>query len=258
MKRRDFLQGAAAVTCLASATRLAAAEADHSPREYYEWRTYRLAGSEQQPRVTSFLEQAALPAWQRLGLGPVGVFTETGPQAASAVHVLLTYPTLELFAAERTAVEQDAAYQQAAGEYLSAAQQDPAFERIESSLLVAFAGMPRLAVPQRRPRVLQLREYHSHSEAKARRKIEMFNAGEIPLFPAVGFENVFFGETLIGPRLPNLKYLIAAETFEDHDANFNKFRVHPTWVAMKDLPEYAETVSQVLQTFLVPTPFSQI
>ena len=151
-----------------------------------------------------------------------------------------------------------ASYRLAAADYLAAAMQDPAFDRIESSLMVAFAGQPQLSVPQRKERVFELREYQSHSEAKARRKIEMFNNGEIPIFRSVGFETVFFGETLIGPRLPNLKYMLAAESLEADKANFDKFRVHPDWVAMKDLPEYAETVSGVVQTFLEPTAFSQI
>ena len=52
--------------------------------------------------------------------------------------------------------------------------------------------------------------------------------------------------------------MLAAESLEADKANFDKFRVHPDWVAMKDLPEYAETVSGVVQTFLQPTAFSQI
>ena len=32
----------------------------------------------------------------------------------------------------------------------------------------------------------------------------------------------------------------------------------PDWVAMKDLPEYAETVSAAVETYLEPADFSQI
>ena len=49
-----------------------------------------------------------------------------------------------------------------------------------------------------------------HSEAKAGRKIEMFNDGEISIFDETDFETVsFFGELFIGSVRPNLKYLLA-------------------------------------------------
>lgn len=260
MKRRDFLQASAVATCLAGTTAWSAETARPEP-EYYEWRTYRFgdrASPNYFPRVLHYLEQAALPAWRRLGIGPVGVFTETGEKAGPSVHVLIIYKTIEEFAGACTALESDADYATAASDYLAATMGDPAFERIESSLMVAFAGMPQLAVPARKPRVFELREYQSHSEAKARRKIEMFNNGEIPIFPEVGFENVFFGETLIGARLPNLKYMLAAESREANAAGWEAFKAHPKWLAMKDLPEYADTVSGIVQTYLLPTEFSQI
>ncbi len=258
MKRREFLQVSAVASCLTSAPAWAASETGNAAQEYYEWRFFQLPSAEKQALVTAYLQRAALPAWERLGIGPIGVFTETGPEATASVHVLLPYASIEEFVRVRKGLEQDASYKQAVTKYLGASQQDPAFERIESSLMVAFAGMPKLTVPAQKPRVFQLREYHSHSEERARRKIEMFNNGEIPIFPAVGFENVFFGETIIGSRLPNLKYLLCAESLEAHEANFQTFREHPEWIAMKDLPEYAETVSKVIQTFLLPTAFSQV
>ena len=257
MKRRDFLQASAVAGCFVASPSLAATEGVGSPREYFEWRTYQVDPA-QQKLVVDYLEKAALPAWAKLGIGPVGVFTETPPSTGSAVHVLIPYKTLDVFAEARTALENDADYQKAAAEYLAATMKEPAFQRIESSLMVAFAGMPQLAVPERKPRVFELREYQSHSEAKARAKIEMFNHGEIPIFAEVGFENVFFGETLIGSRLPNLKYMLCAESVEANKANFEKFKVDPHWVAMRDLPEYAETVSGVVQTYLEPTDFSQV
>ncbi|TWU28136.1 NIPSNAP family protein [Bythopirellula polymerisocia] len=258
MQRREFLHLSAAATCLGSATSLAAEEANVAAPEYYEWRTYQIPSEDKQALLTSYLEEAALPAWERLGIGPVGVFTETGPEATASVHVLLPYVSIEVFAGERQGLEQDTTYQQAAADYLGAPQQDPTFDRIDSSLMVAFAGMPKMSPPERLPRIFELREYQSHSEAKARRKIEMFNNGEIPIFLEAGFKNVFFGETLVGPRLPNLKYLLASETMEANQQSWQQFREHPKWVSMKDLPEYAETVSKVIQTFLLPTAFSQV
>lgn len=259
MQRRAFL-AASAVSCLASAaprSHAAQAEPPASGRDYYEWRTYRAASAAKRTAQLQYLEAAALPAWKRMGLGPVGVFTETGDGATYAVHVLLVYPTLEKFAAAREALESDADYLKAAADYLAAKRDDAAFQRIESSLMVAFAGMSKLALPQRAS-LLELRTYESHSEERARKKIEMFNKHELPLFPESGFENVFFGETLIGRDLPNLKYMLAAPDMAANKAAWEKFKALPAWLAIRDLPEYKETVSKATPLFLEPTPFSQI
>ena len=38
----------------------------------------------------SYLENAALPAWNRLGIKPVGAFTERDSKEAPAVYVLIS------------------------------------------------------------------------------------------------------------------------------------------------------------------------
>ncbi|QDU90688.1 hypothetical protein Pla175_40970 [Pirellulimonas nuda] len=265
LPRRQFLSQSAAVAGAwgaASGLAQAASQEGAGPpaagRQFYEWRSMRLAGASQQARVLEYLKSAALPAWGRLGIGPVGVFTEIGPQAGSDVHVLLTFDTHEQLLGERTGLEADAPYRDAAAGYLAAGKDDPAFGQIDSSLLVAFAGQPKLQTPRQRPRVLELRTYHSHSEAKARRKVEMFNEGEIPIFRKAGFETVFFGESLIGPGLPNLKYMLAADDMTANEAGWKGFIGHPDWAAMKDLPRYADTVSKIEKLFLKPAAFSQV
>lgn len=227
-------------------------------RDYYEWRTYRVENTDQQERVIEHLETAALPAWKRRGVGPVGVFTEIGEGATPAVHVLLTFDSPARAASLRAGVQADPAYREAAADYLAAAKDDPAFARIESTLMVAFTAQQRIVAPRRGPRVFEMRTYESHSEAKAARKIEMFNAGEVPIFRDAGFETVFFGESLVGPSLPNLKYMVASPDMGANEASWEAFRVHPEWKALKAQAKYANSVSRNVKLFLVPTPFSEI
>lgn len=259
MKRRSFLQAATAGAALAGTSTLAQAkEKQHDSPEYYEIRTYRLDSEEKQQIVSDYLRDAALPAWQRMGLGPVGVFTEIGKEPGPSVHVLLTYSSIEQFASARQTLEEDGQHQTAGKEYLSVVADDPTFARIESSLMVAFAGMPKMELPSKELGVLELRTYESYSEAKARRKVEMFNEGEIPIFSNVGLTPVFFGETLIGPRVPNLKYMLATPDLESNKAGWKKFIVNKDWVAMRDLPRYADTVSKASNLYLVRTDYSQV
>lgn len=262
MQRRDFLQASITTTTAAAATAacgLAVAAPSQSPaRELYEWRTYRLSDASKQAKLHDYLKSAALPAWGRIGLGPVGVFTEIGPDAGPSIHVLLVYLTPDSLASSREALEQDAEYQKAAGAYLAAKKEAPAFDRIESSLLLAFAAAPKITPPARQPRVLEVRTYENHGEDRARAKVDMFNDGEINIFPKCGFENVFFGETLVGPNLPNLKYMLAAPDMAANEAGWKTFITHPDFVKMRDDPKYADTQPEITKLFLEPTDYSQI
>jgi hypothetical protein len=258
MQRRDFLAASALATTAASLHFAAHAQAPGDTGEFYECRTYRAASGAKRGVIYDYLESAAVPTWKRMGLGPVGVFTETGDDATYAVHVLLVYPSLEKFAAARGALERDPEYQKNAVEYLAVAQDDPAFERIDSSLSVAFAGYPHLTPPNERGWFFELRTYESHSEERARKKIEMFNSGEMPIFEKCGFSNVFFGETLVGRDLPHLTYMLAAPDRAANEAAWQRFVDHPDWLAMKDDAQYKDTVSKVSKVYLEPTPYSQI
>ena len=259
MQRREFFQTTAIAAAATSACGLAvAAPAAAADRQFYEWRTYQLDAAAKQTRVHEYLKTAALPAWQRLGLGPVGVFTEIGPDAGPSIHVLLTYPDVAAIGTARSALEADAEYQRAAAGYLAAEKEDPAFVRIESWLMLAFAGAPQITPPAQKPRVLELRTYESFSEERARAKVDMFNDGEIPIFPKCGFENVFFGETLVGASLPSLKYMLAAPDMAANEAGWKKFLASPDFIAMKDNPKYADTVSKITKLFLAPTDYSQV
>ncbi len=155
----------------------------------------------------------------------------------------------------------DATYQQAGSAYLAAPATEPAYDRIESSFLKAFIKIPRMEVPQNKPRIFELRRYESASETAGKKKIEMFNdAGEIDIFKRVGLTPVFFGETLIGVMRPNLTYMLTFDDMEEHDRNWKTFGSDPEWKKISSMPEYANSkiVSRITRTFLVPTSFSQV
>lgn len=267
MNRRDILRTALPATAAfaMSSQAKAAPDVNHPAqlfplsREFYEWRTYRLKDKSQQARIHRYLEDALLPACEAIGaIGPVGAFTEIGPEAKPDMHVLLVHYTAESFVSTRHLLESDGAYKSDAGDYWMAKKETPAFDRIDSWMMVSFIGHTRITPPAQKPRVLEVRTYESHSEERARKKIDMFNNGEIPIFAKCGFENVFFGESLVGPALPNLKYMLAAPDMPANEAGWKKFIGSAEFTAMKNDPQYADTVSKITKLFLQPTPYSQI
>jgi len=121
--------------------------------------------------------------------------------------------------------------------------------------------MPRLEAPAvNKPRIFELRTYESHSKKANKKKIEMFNNGEIAIFRRTGLKPVFFGETLIGQRLPNLTYMLTFDDMAARDKNWAAFGADPEWKKLSSTPGYtdAEIVSNISNLFLRPAPYSQI
>ncbi len=265
MKRRDFLKtslAASALATLSPRTGAAAAEAKSAEREYYEWRAYRSKAGADHALLDGYLEKAAIPALNRIGSKPIGVFTEIEPKEDPAVFVLIPHASLDAFAASAGKLNADAAYLKDGAEYLQTAKQNPAFVRIDSWLLRAFAGIPKIEQPaysrERRPRIFEARTYESHSEVKAQKKVDMFNDGEIDIMRDVGLGPIFYGQALIGSNLPHLIYMLSGETRDLHKQHFSAFGKDPRWKKMSADPQYADTVSKITSRLLQPAAYSQI
>lgn len=274
MNRRDFVSAAMATggTWLAAGAVTGAMEggsagrAPDRPAEYYELRRYRLRRGPGQGIVDTYLKTAALPAWQRAGVGPVGVFNVTIGAESPTFYVLLVHKSLDSFSSLSERMASDTEYEKAAAPYVNVEATSPAFMRIDSSLMRPFDGMPKLELPfgggenGRRSRIFELRVYESHSEKAARKKIEMFNRGEIAIFRRAGLTPVFFGETLVGGNMPNLTYMLVYEDMAARDKQWSAFGADPEWRKLSTTPGYTdpEIVSNITNTYMRPTVYSQV
>jgi hypothetical protein len=258
--RRHFL-GATAVMGLAAGAAEGQGQGGDAPRDLYELRRYLLETPEQKAGLDAFLRDAAIPAWNRAGINPVGVFApENGDP--SPMFVLLRHRGPEGVLTTTATLQADAEFQQKGAAFINAPASAPAFKRMESTLFLAFKGMPALETPAKGPdRVLQLRIYESPSVKTGQKKIEMFNdAGEITIFRRVGLNPVFFGEAIVGDKLPNLTYMLGFEDRAALDAAWEKFGDDPDWQALRKRDEYADKaiLSGITNLILKPTAYSQI
>ncbi|MBM3840394.1 MAG: NIPSNAP family containing protein [Verrucomicrobia bacterium] len=268
MKRRSFLKSSLAATSVAGLAPMVtgqAAQASSNPaREFYELRMYHLRRGPKQKLFDDFYREAAVPAWNRAGVAPVGVFNVMVGPDSPTTYVLLTHKSLESMATATDRVRADAQYQKTGAEFINATPSDPAYVRVESSLLAAFEGMPRLEVPagvaEKKPRLFELRTYESHSKKANKKKIEMFNQGEIAIFRRTGLQPVFFGETLVGSKMPNLTYMLVFENMAARDKAWGTFVADPEWKKLSATPGYTdpEIVTNISNLFLRPTAYSQI
>ena len=257
MNRRNFLQQSSLAAAGASA--LSFTPGQEANREYYELRIYELRNGGKRSVVDAYWRDAMIPALNALGVRNIGVFTEMGQPEPPKLYVLLPYASLDQWTQARQQLDQQAAYQRNSADYFEqGTPESPNFLRYESSFMIAFEGLPQMKVPEQKERILELRIYESFDEDAAQRKITMFNKDELPIFDATGLHTVFFGETLIGDKLPQLTYMLVFDDIAERDQNWRAFIDHPDWKRVSQLPEYANSVSRVNRTFLVPTDYSQV
>ncbi|MEO7144630.1 MAG: NIPSNAP family protein [Bryobacteraceae bacterium] len=257
MERRKFLAASFAASALAL-------RADEKGREHYELRRYQLEAGAQRKLTESYLHQALAPALNRLGIGPVGVFSVSIGLESAALYVLMPCLSVETLVGARFRLEQDEEYLKAGAAFINAPASQPAYQRVESSLLVAFEGWPKLTPPratsEHRSRVFELRTYESPSDQDHKRKVEMFHSGEFDIFDKAGFWQIFYGDMLIGSRLPNLTYMLGFENMIEREKKWDAFRSAPAWKKLSASPKFAyeSIVSNVDNVILTPTSYSQI
>ena len=233
-------------------------------RNFFEIKIYHLKTAAQAQRVEQYLKDAYIPAMHRAGIKKIGVFKPVVDSVAEQlIYVLIPYTSLDQFEKLPAILEKDQQHNVAGKEYIDAVYTDPPFTRIESILLKAFEGMPSFNSPKFTTpvadRVYELRSYEGHTEKIYRNKVQMFNKGdEIGLFNRLGFNAVFYGEVLVGSKMPNLMYITSFENRASRDAHWKAFSADSQWKALAAMSEYKNNVSKNTIVFLKPTDYSEM
>lgn len=269
MKRRDFLTSSAAATVGLAATTLGQANAaTPGSKALLELRTYHFAAAAKQQAFAEFLASAAIPALNRAGVKPVGAWKLLKADNPGLnleaddtdLHVLLPHQSPNSVAGLVARLSEDSWFTSDGAATLTAPKDSPAYTRFESSLLLAFDGAPQVEVPTlAEDRLLQLRIYESHNDERALAKIAMFNeGGEIAIFRRCGMNPVFFGQALVGSKLPNLTYALGFENEAAMKEAWGRFGKDPGWLQLRGDPTYADTVSNITNLVLRPVRGSQV
>lgn len=260
MDRREFL-AATAVAAVSPLPRLDAL-AQGTPRQYIELRRYHLLPGAKQRAFTSFVGDVAIPAMNRAGVGKVGAFSVVYGENAPSLLLVLTHQTVDSVVSLRDRLASDAEYMRAGAAIIEAPLSDPPYIRVESTLLRAMEAMPVVepsaGAAAKTPRIFELRTYESHSDHAALNKLKMFNSGEVPIFRKAGLTPVFFGETLVGERMPSLNYMLTFADMAARDAAWAAFSKDPDWKTLSSDPQYRENTSAISDIILRPTAYSQL
>lgn len=258
MDRRDFLKASAGAALAAPALAALGDNAVIEVRHIY----MRNSADNQVQRNVEFTGKHLKPALERAGVGRMGFFSSM--IAANSPFMLAVFSHASLSAMEVTykKLRADKEYQK--GLHAFNALPGLNFERMDGSLLYAFDSVPNIEVPpqdgKRSSRIFELRTYESNNGKTLRRKVKMFNEGEIALFRRCGILPVFFGETVIGRNMPNLTYMVAFDDLAARERAWRTFGSDPEWKKMRAMPGYtdAEIVSNISNAILRPVPCSPI
>lgn len=249
------------MTAFATTTSARAAETSRSFLEIATWRLHN-SDEDQIKRVAAYLEHGLFPALTRAGAKPIAALsTLIGPDGPSLVSIV-QHASL---AAMQAALEKVASDKEhvAASEELAAGPGMP-FVTIESSLLHSLAILPEPAIPTdtatRPSRIFEMRTYESQSMAARVKKAAMFNDGEIGVFQRLGMRPAFIGESVIGPRQPNITYMLSFDSLAEREKLWSAFGSDPEWKKISspaDLKD-AKIVANISNIMLKPLPFSPL
>jgi hypothetical protein len=245
-------------------TSASAAPAGDQSNTYLELKVWRLHNSEenQAARLSEYLQNGLSPALSRAGAKLAGAFANVIGQDGPYYVTLTEYPSHKGFEEVFAALRSDESHEREL-EKLSSGSAMP-FVRVESSILRSFDRMPSITLPdsteKHAARIFELRTYESQSFVTLKRKVGMFNGGEMQIFERLGMRPVFFGETIVGPKQPNLMYMLSYDDLAARDKLWHAFGSDPEWNKLKSRPGLSDTeiVANISNVILRPLAFSTI
>lgn len=233
-------------------------------RYFYQFKIYHLKTQKQAERVENYLKNAYLPALHKAGIKNVGVFKPAKPDTLEQlIYVFIPFKSLDQFSKIESVLLKDQQYLSAGKDYIDAAYNDIPYSRIESILIKSFQNMPYPAksklTDSKNDRIYELRSYEGHTEKIYANKVEMFNkGGEIKLFDRLGFNALFYGEVLIGSKMPNLMYMTSFNNMKERDEHWKAFVDDSEWKKLSGMAEYKNNVSHSDTYFLKATEYSDL
>src|SRR5512138_2980112 len=135
MERRTFVRSILGTAALAgirsSDTAAEQVSASAAAPEFYVWRQYVLRNGAQMRRLADFLQNAAIPALNRLGHKPIGVFEVVYGIPTPTVFTLTPFASAEALTTLESRLDADQEFVRAGAPYFDAAATDPVYLRQE-------------------------------------------------------------------------------------------------------------------------------
>ena len=271
MERRQFLQASLVASGLTSSEKpfSAAGQGDKPNQQFIQLRHYSLTPAGDMKLCDNYLRDALIPAANRLGIRPIGVFnTWFGPQGFTDKWLILPGPSVEVLANLDTHLSDDRAYLKLGEPFLNAPVNQPPFSHLETSLLRTMTAFPRVSVPEsmaKSPtRIFELRTYVQPTHRSHELKVSLFQEGgeaaslEKDGFPAVFYAVNIVGSGIPGASLPSLTYMWVYDSLATRQKAEEVWMNDPMVHALMNDAKYANIPSTITNIIMRPTPYSQL
>ena len=231
MNRRSFVQSIAGTGLLSQAAGAEPSSAEKTRLYCLDYFYYRQG--DQGGRLQQFFSSQA-PLWAKHSRA-FGVFTAVMAPHAQTTLVLSGFSSLEEMAAAESRMEADSAFQKAHQELERGT--EPAYDSRQRVLLRATDFSQEIVPPAekpQRPRVFEIRVYHSPTERQLRLVHERFAGPEIRIFHRSGIHPILYADTLAGPDMPNLTYIIPFSSLGDREKAWDTFGADAEWLKARE------------------------
>lgn len=210
--------------------------------EFWSLENYYLKQGTQMARLHEFLRQGVLPAMKKAHSGPVIVMEAMVAQHMPQVAVAMGFASYQEWKDARAKIIENSKQWDSAPEQL--------FEHMSTTLLETAPYSPPAARVQQRekPRIFELRVYHSPSWTQLRALHERFAGPETKIFGRVGVHPIFYSSTIAGANMPNLTYLIPFENLAAREKAWDAFSADSEWIKVrKESTDKYGQISSVIQ-----------
>jgi hypothetical protein len=230
MDRRSFVQSVAGASLLSQS---AGAQPPAVKTRLYrlDYFAYRQGG--QAARLHQFLASQA-PLFVK-HVRAFGVFTAVMAPHAQTTLVLSGFSSFEDMTAAAGKIEADPEYRKAHEELERGS--EPPFDSLERVLLRATDFSPEIVPLAEKPksaRVFEMRVYHSPTQRQLAMLHERFAGPEIGIFHRSGIHPILYADTIAGPDMANLTYIIPFASLADREKAWSAFGADPEWVKARD------------------------
>lgn len=196
-------------------------------------RNYLLKNGTQPARLHQFLKSALIPAIKEAAdAPPMGVFDGLIAPNMPQVMTIAGFPSFGHWQAAESKLNESADLNKALAAW---EQPDEApYESYSERVLAITPFSPPIGAPaEGKPRIFELRVYHSPTRRQLTALNDRFAGPEIAIFHRCGIFPILYTNALTGDNLPNLTYLTPFESLEAREKAWATFGADPEWVKVR-------------------------
>jgi len=258
MKRREFME---ALGGMGMAAQTGSGQKKEQKTKFYHLQQFFLKNGTQAGRIHDYFSKTLLPAMNKVHSGPKIILEALVTPHMPQVATIFGYESFEEYWTAFNTVIRDEEFRKGFTAWEKAPEAPT--EHYSSWWLKATSYSPEIEAPSKppeKPRIFELRTYHSPSNLQLEALHERFAGPEIKIFHRVGVHPILYSETVFGPHKPNLTYVTPFDDLAAREKAWAAFGADPEWIKVrKESIDKHGQISSIIQISLYrAAPYSPV